>query len=117
MTYEDMAANIYSAAEELEIAQVALERAVKDYAETERLYKMGRSTAYVATSGTVAEREAVVDQSISTLRYEAHLKEGLKVAALEAVRNRRAILSALQTLANLSKSEADFARTGPSYAT
>ena len=117
MTFEDMAAHIYSAAEELERGQSLLERAVKEYAESERLYKMGRSTAYVATSGTVAEREAATDQSVSTLRYEAHLKEGMKVAALEAVRNRRAVLSALQTLANLSKSEADFARTGPNYGT
>ena len=83
------------------------------YAKAERTYRLAKSTAYLATSGTVNEREAHAEQAINEVRYQRDLAEGLKVSALEAVRSRRAVLSAVQTLANLYREEASFDRTGP----
>lgn len=105
---------LLDAADKLRDSLADLEGRSVKYAQAERAYRFGRSTAYLATSGTVGEREARVDQSVSDLRYERDLAEGLKVSALEAVRSNRGVLSAVQTLANLYREEASFDRTGPS---
>lgn len=61
---------------------------------------------------TAARREAWVDADTADLRYKRDLADGMRQAALEAVRSRRAQLSALQTFLNAEKAEAEFARTG-----
>jgi hypothetical protein len=86
-----------------------------EYASAEQAYRHGKAVAFLSTTGakTVAEREARAENAINDLRYRRDMAEGLKVSALEAVRSNRGILSAMQTLASLSKEEAAFARTGP----
>jgi hypothetical protein len=86
-----------------------------EYASAEQAYRHAKAVAYLSTEGakTVAEREARAENAINDLRYRRDMADGLKLSALEAVRSNRGILSAMQTLASLSKEEAAFARTGP----
>lgn len=97
----------------LDAAQRDLEERVRAEAHSEAEYRKARASAYLATSGTVGEREAHVDKAVATERYAAHLAEGLAKSALENVRSKRGQLSALQSIANALKEEAMFARTGP----
>lgn len=59
---------------------------------------------------TAAKREAWVNAETAELRYKRDLAEGTRQAALEAVRARRAQLSALMTLLAAHRSEAELAR-------
>lgn len=98
----------------LDDALAYLRRATGEYAEAEHVYRKAKARAWVEfAGGTVAEREAKVNGATAALRKQRDLAEGMKRAALEAVRSRRAQLSALQTLANAEREEAAFARTGP----
>lgn len=97
----------------LDEAQADLETWVRREAEAENEYRKARANAYLATSGTVGERESSVDKTTGEERRKAHLAAGMTKASLESVRNRRTQLSVLQTIANAYKAEADFARTGP----
>lgn len=105
---------LIQAAHELENALVELEQLSKDWAEAERIYREAKARAYLVAEGTtVAEKEAQMEPKINMLRYERDMKEGLKVAALESVRSRRTQVSAIQTLAGLSREEAAMAKIGP----
>jgi hypothetical protein len=111
----DLVRLMLKASGDLDTAQDELLRATRAHSEAERMYRMARSTAYLASSGTVGEREAHVTKSCDREAYGAHLAEGLSRAALEAVRNRRTQLSVLQTVANAVKEEAALARVGGDY--
>jgi hypothetical protein len=90
---------------------VALREAAVAYAEAEHAYRERKAMAYLETeSGTVAEREAHVYAIMGDLRRLRDLADGQKLAALEAVRSRRAQLSALQTLIAAHRAEAELAR-------
>ncbi len=105
---------LLDAARALDEAQRGLENRIQQAAEDERAYKIAEATCYLTSEGrNQKERESNAEPGVSQLRYRAHLAEGLSKAGLEAVRNKRTILSALQTVANLSKEEAMFSRTGP----
>lgn len=104
---------LLAAATDLREGHRLLEERVTSAAQADRAWRLARAKAYPATTGTVAEREAEVELSTGQLRYQAKLSEDLRVAALEGVRSRRAVLSAYQTLTNLSREEANFERTGP----
>lgn len=92
----------------------ALRDQAQELAETEREYRKAKALAYVQiTDGTAAAREAAVQGHTADLRYQRDLADGLRQAALEAVRSRRTQMSALQTLLNAHQEEAKFARTGP----
>lgn len=97
----------------LDQALEELVRAARQYAHDEDHYRSAHAKAYLAASGPAHLRRAVADSETSAERYAAHLSEGLKVAALEAVRSRRAQISALQSIANVIKEEAAYGRTGP----
>ena len=101
------------ASRELDAAQAELTAATREAARAENEYRKARASAFLATSGTVGEREAHTDKATDRERYAAHLADGLRTAALEAVRNRRTQLSVLQTVANAVREEAALARTGP----
>lgn len=101
---------------ELDKAQAELVTRAREAASAVNEFKKARASAYLASSGTVGEREAHVDQSTGTLRYQAHLAEGLEKAALEAVRNKRAQLSALQSISAAVKAEAELLKYGPGAA-
>lgn len=63
---------------------------------------------------TAGRREAWVDAETAGLRYKRDVAEGMRQAALEAVRARRTQVSVLQSLLNADRAEAEFARTGTS---
>lgn len=104
---------LLDAADKLRESLGQLEARTIRYAQAERNYRRDKATAYLSTTGTVAEREAHAENAINESRYERDMAEGLKVSALEAVRANRGVLSAVQTLANLYREEASFDRTGP----
>jgi hypothetical protein len=92
----------------------ALRQAGVEFADAEHTYRRAKSLAYLdAPDGTVAEKEAHVYGMVGDLRHARDVADGVRTAALEAVRSRRTQLSALQSLMAAHKSEADFARTGP----
>lgn len=104
---------LISAAEDVRKSLGELDRCAREYAGAEQRYRKAKALAYLASSGTVPEREAHAERAINDDRYERDLAEGLKVSALEAVRSHRGILSAIQTLANVLREEAAFDRTSP----
>jgi hypothetical protein len=108
-----MVDRMIAASHALDEAQAELETCVRRRANAEAEYRKAKATAYLATSGTVGEREAQVDKTIAKERYDTHLAEGLAQSALEAVRNRRTQLSVLQTVAGAIKEEMRFERTAP----
>jgi hypothetical protein len=101
------------AVSDLRASIMELEDRIGKAALAERQYRMAKSTAYLATTGTVAEREAHAEGAINELRFNRDMAEGLKSSALEALRANKTILSAVQTLAALYREELGFARTGP----
>lgn len=113
LTPRDLTRLMLETSQALDVAQANLVDASAEWARAENEYKKARSAAYLSTEGTVAEREAKTDRVVERERYEAHLKEGLKVAALENVRSKRAQLSALQSIAAAVKAEAELTRYGP----
>jgi hypothetical protein len=89
----------------------ALRQAGVDYAEAEHAYRSAKAMAYLETeSGTVAEREAHVYALVGELARIRDLADGQKVAALEAVRSRRAQLSAIQSVLAAYRAESELAR-------
>jgi hypothetical protein len=113
MNAHDLNTQLLDAVERLRASQDELEKQAVYYADAEKKYRMAKATAYLASSGTVNEREARAENAINDLRYTRDLAEGLKMSALEAVRGNRTVVSAVQTLAGLYKEEAAFGRTGP----
>jgi hypothetical protein len=102
---------------DIRAAGAELERCSREYARAERSYRLSRATALLAAhGGTVSEREAHADQATADVRYERDLADGLRTSALEAVRSHRGVLSALQSLAALERSEAELAKWGPEAA-
>lgn len=100
----------------------ALGRVAREYAEAEAAYRRAKSEAWVECPSdeagakpavwTAARREAWVNSETATMRERRDIAEGMKQAGLEAVRSRRAQLSAVQTFANAHREEAALARTG-----
>lgn len=99
----------------------ALKRHSVALAEAEQAYRLGKAQAWLRARveldrGTVPEREAWVNGETAALRYKRDLEEGMRQAALEAVRSRRTQVSALQSMLAAERAEAEFARTGPGLA-
>ena len=91
----------------------ALRLAARAAAEAEMDYRQAKAVAWTTVrEGTVPERQAHVDAAVSDRRFARDLADGQRVAALEALRSRRAQLSAAQTLASAFKSEAEMSRFG-----
>lgn len=111
----DLVRLMLAASSALDTAQDELLRCTRAHSESERRYRQARSNAYLSSSGTVGEREATVTKTVDIEAYQAHLAEGLARAALEAVRSKRAQLSALQSIAGAVKVEAELARTGGGF--
>lgn len=99
----------------------ALREQSKQLAAAEQAYRKAKAQCWVRCprdedgkkDWTAARREAWVDAESADLRYVRDVAEGMRSAALEAVRARRTQVSVLQSLLNAEKAEADFARTGP----
>lgn len=109
MTPAEINAELLRLSRRLDAAHVELEARTRAYSEAEHVCSQAWSNAYLASSGTVDERKAYCMKAVGKEKYAAHLAEGLKVSALEAVRSIRAQLSAVQTAATLLKSEMSMA--------
>jgi len=91
-----------------------LSKAAGATAHAEHAYRMGKSAAWHSQrDGTVPERAAHVDAATADLRLARDMAEGQRVTALEALRSRRAQLSALQSIAAAWRAEAEHAKYGP----
>jgi hypothetical protein len=85
----------------------------REFAVAEDAYRMAHAKAYLSADGPAHQRKALADLATSAERQAAHLADGMRQAALEAVRARRAQLSALQSIAAAHRAEAEFDRTRP----
>ena len=91
-----------------------LSRAAGSAADAERVYRLEKAKAWVSIpSGTVPERQAQVDAAVADERHARDIAEGERLAALEALRSRRAQLSALQSISAAYRAEAEHSRYGP----
>lgn len=88
-------------------------RVVQEHSVNEDVYRVARARAFLEASGTVGDRNAHADLATSTQRRAAHLSAGMMQAGLEAIRSRRAQISAVQSIAGAYKAEAEFGRTAP----
>lgn len=98
----------------LDGATNALREQASELAEAEHDYRKLKAKAWLeAPEGTVPEREAWVAGHTAEARRRRDLADHMRRAALEASRNRRQQISALQSVANAHRAEAEFAATGP----
>ena len=86
---------------------------IREDAEADKQAKLTHASAYLAASGTAGERAAHADKGSVDERYKARLAEGLKRSAASAVESKRQWLSALQSIASLTKAEAELAKWEP----
>lgn len=112
MNAADLNRQLLDAVKVLRESMDDLERRAVDYARGEKEYRKAKAIAYLASHGTVAEREARAEDAINELRYRRDLAEGLRKSGIEAVQSNRAVVSAIQTIARLYTEEAAFDRTG-----
>lgn len=95
----------------------ALRDQSRELAQAENEYRKQKSVAWMqAPAGTVPERTAWVESQTADLRMRRDLADGLRTAALEAVRSRRTQVSALQSLLAAHREEAGLARYSPEAA-
>lgn len=98
----------------LEAGLEMLREAPESLAKAEAEYRRAKAKAWVEhTEGTAKEREALVDAATAGLRYDRDIAEGLRRAAFESVRSRQTQISALQTLVNAHRAEAELTGKGP----
>lgn len=113
-TLDDMADEMARLSRLLDQGLQALRDQAHELAEKERDYRRLTAEAWlVAPEGSVPSREAWVHGHTADARFARDLSDGMRTAALEAVRSRRTQVSALQSLLAAHRAEADFARTGP----
>lgn len=92
--------------------------ATHDFADAERAYRKQKAEAWadVAPGGrgglTVPEREAQVNSATADLRFQRDLADGIRQAALEAVRARRSQMSGMQSLLAFIREEMGMAKFG-----
>lgn len=111
VSLETLTAEAWRLTQLLDKGVMALRDAGVAYAEAEHLYRSQSAVAYLKTeSGTVAERDAHVYLAVGDSRRLRDLADGQRSAALEAVRSRRAQLSALQSVLAAYRAESELAR-------
>ena len=113
MTTDELVDEMVRLSHLLDDALEFLKRQVAEYAAAEDAYRMAHALAFLEAPGIGPARKAQADRQTSEQRRRAHLAEGMRQAGLEAVRSRRAQISALQSLLNVVRAEAEFSRTGP----
>lgn len=118
MNAAEMNLQMIAARAEIEKAFDAYYAAIDEDADADRAEKLAKSTSYTTIRAdvgkvTVQEMEARVDMATADIQHRARLAEGKKRAAYLLVEYRRDVLSSLQSLASLTKAEAQFANFGP----
>lgn len=88
---------------------------ISDWAEKENTYRLARARAVLSASGTVEEKRAHADLATADERHAAHLADGMKDAARQAVHARKQQLSAWQSLLSAHRAETELARTTPDF--
>lgn len=82
-------------------------------ADAEHAYRKAVARAWLAApDGTAGSREAWVNGECADLRRTRDIADGMRHAALEAVRSRRTQVSALQSLLAAHREEAGLVRYG-----
>ena len=114
MTIADLADEAARLSELLDRGIAALRESAREFADAEHAYRLAHARAYLRSAGTVGEREAQVYVEVGDLRHRRDLADGVRSAAVEAVRARRTQLSAIQSLLSAHKEETALARTAPS---
>jgi hypothetical protein len=109
MTIPELTEALMQTAADLRQANDDLYKLSVEWAHREDAYRKAKAVAYLAASGTVAERSAHVDKVCSDERLKAHLAEAEKEAKRELVKSLQAQLSALQTIAALMRAEMNLA--------
>lgn len=90
--------------------------AVREYSEADDHYRVSHARSFIkAKDGGATDQlaKAMADLATEGVRARARLSEGMAKNRLEAVRSRRAQLSAIQTGGNALRAELDMARYGP----
>lgn len=89
----------------------ALREASEQLARAENAYRHAKAKAWLTADGELAkEREAYVDAMTADLRMARDLQEGMRQASIEALRSRRAQLSATQSVLTATRSEMEMGR-------
>lgn len=114
MNAAELSRAMFAAKQEIDAAMTEYDRCIRADAEADRNAKIAKASAYLGASGPVQQRQAHVDQATADVQYQARLAEGLKRSAGQAVESKRQWLSALQSLASLTKAEASLAKWEPS---
>lgn len=120
----ELVAELGRLSQEVDRALRFVREQAEHYAKAEDAYRMARAKLQLeAEAGlrehhgidkpTVDEKRAYVDLNTSKERVAAHLADGLLKAGFEAVKSRRAQLSALQSASNAVRAELELSRTGP----
>ena len=109
LTPAELVTMLLDTSRDLDAAQDELRRCIIEDARAEQRARRAKAIAYIAASGTEGARKAAVDQTTDEDQYAAHLADGMVKAAMEAVRSKRAQLSALQTMATSIKTELELA--------
>jgi hypothetical protein len=112
LTLPELIAEARRLSELLDRGVAALRDAATAYAEAEHAYRLASAQAYLAHGGTIPEREAAVYVEVGGLKLQRDIAEGMKLAAMEAIRSRRTQLSALQSILAAHREEAAYDRTG-----
>lgn len=119
MNAAEMTMEMLAARASIDEAFDAYHAAILEDADADRAEKLAKATAYITVreqregKPPVAEIEAWVDQATADVQRRARLAEGRKRAAYLLVEYRRDVLSSLQSLASLTKAEAQLARWEP----
>ena len=104
--------------QQVDDALAYLRKAVTEWADAEEVYRREKAKSYLAHKARtrqVADAKSLAEIDCSKLMHACHIADGMKQAALENVRARRAQLSALQSIAAMNREEAGFAKTGPQF--
>lgn len=109
MTTHELETALLETAADLRKACDALRADSIAWAHAEDAYRKAKAITYLAASGTINERNAHVDKVCSEDRCKAHLAEAIKEAGRDLVRSLQAQLSALQTIAAMTRAEMDLA--------
>lgn len=116
----ELVEEMYRLSSKVDEALGELYSANQEYAVKDNEYRMAKARSLLRISAerktevpkpTVDILNALAELEVEEHRLDAKIAEGLKEAAIEAVRGARAQLSALQTVANALRQEMEFSRT------
>jgi len=111
MNAAELTVAMLAARAEIDDAFEAYRKAIEEDADADRAEKLAKATAYTTIrteigKATVLEMEARIDMATADIQHRARLAEGRKRAAYLLVEYRRDVLSSLQSIASLTKAEA-----------